>query len=233
MKPCANSHFFPLLFLLALCALAGCGPRSESSISIEAPLSGSALTEGVYNVSVRGFHDGEIGLVSLSYAHPGFVYVRYAKPPGEPLEGTYIANFEWVADGELEVDIPFPFLAGEPPQSFNGEYTLQACLLAGPPQYDVVVCTDVLIYMPACGPDEVSLGNDCIPAAIDATATAALVREDVVAIPQQNVNCRLGPSASQFEIDDTLLQGVQYTPVAVGDDALWLMFIGPVSGNPC
>lgn len=55
----------------------------------------------------------------------------------------------------------------------------------------------------------------------------------LVAIPLQNANCRLGNSASMFDIADTLFAGEQYTPVSRGRDNLWLAFIGPTYGARC
>ena len=55
----------------------------------------------------------------------------------------------------------------------------------------------------------------------------------LVAIPLKNANCRLGNSASMFDIADTLYAGEQYTPVGRGPDNLWLAFIGPTYGARC
>jgi hypothetical protein len=55
----------------------------------------------------------------------------------------------------------------------------------------------------------------------------------LVAIPTQNANCRLGNSASVFDIADTLYAGEQYTPVGRGPDNLWLAFIGPTYAARC
>lgn len=64
-----------------------------------------------------------------------------------------------------------------------------------------------------------------------ATATQAVV--SLITMPIRNANCRLGPSASLFEIDDTLLMDTEYLPVAQGPDAMWLLFAGPISQNRC
>lgn len=55
----------------------------------------------------------------------------------------------------------------------------------------------------------------------------------LIAIPNQNVNCRLGPSSTYFDIVDTLFAGTEYTPNAQGPDHLWVRFMGPVYGANC
>jgi hypothetical protein len=55
----------------------------------------------------------------------------------------------------------------------------------------------------------------------------------LIGIPLQNANCRLGNSASMFDIADTLYTGEQYTPVGRGPDNLWLAFIGPTYAARC
>jgi hypothetical protein len=54
----------------------------------------------------------------------------------------------------------------------------------------------------------------------------------LTAIPQQNVNCRLGNS-SMFDIADTLFLNEVYTPIARGIDNLWVQFRGPVTNVKC
>lgn len=54
----------------------------------------------------------------------------------------------------------------------------------------------------------------------------------LIAIPKQNVNCRLGNS-SMFDIADTLFEGEEYTPIARGYDNLWVQFRGPVTNVKC
>ncbi|MBX3045959.1 MAG: hypothetical protein KF698_03065 [Anaerolineales bacterium] len=48
-----------------------------------------------------------------------------------------------------------------------------------------------------------------------------------------NANCRLGPSATHFDIVDTLYAGQSYKPIGIGPDLLWLLFRGPVYGGNC
>jgi len=55
----------------------------------------------------------------------------------------------------------------------------------------------------------------------------------LVAIPLKNANCRLGNSASMFDIVDTLYQGQQYSAIGIGSDKQWVAFIGPVYGARC
>ena len=54
----------------------------------------------------------------------------------------------------------------------------------------------------------------------------------LLAIPQQNVNCREG-NGSAFEIADTLYEGEEYMPTGRGFDNLWVRFIGPVTQVNC
>ena len=230
-----NPNFYVWL-LLSIFVLSACSPPIKAEpvdplIVIDAPLVGSSLTDGTHTVSVHGYYNGEVGLISVELANPGFVYVKYANPPGELVDDTYLVNFQQVDSNEVKADIPFPFDSGDNPANYSGDYKLQACLLAGPPQYDVIVCTDQVVYMPNCGQEEVALANDCIPAAVDATGTPMAFT--LVAVPDRDVNCRMGPSASQFEVDDTLFEGVAYQPVAFGPDGKWLLFSAPVTGNPC
>lgn len=225
---------FICLCLLGL-ALAACGPQPrpvDPTVWIDEPLEFSWLSEGVHSVKVRASYSGEVGQIGLSFEHPGFAYAGYALPPGEPLDGDiYIANFQQVTDTQIKADLPFNFKRGNLTSGFNGEYTLRACIFTPEPQLEVIACTEIILYMPDCGPDEVPLGPDCIPAAVDETETPSA--KEFVAVPVRDVNCRVGPSASLFEIDDTLFEGVEYMPLAQGPDAQWLMFRGPVTGNPC
>lgn len=55
----------------------------------------------------------------------------------------------------------------------------------------------------------------------------------LIAVPLQNVNCREGAGSSQFDIADTLYEGVDYTPLARGFDNLWVQFRGPVTEQLC
>ncbi|MCW5874424.1 MAG: hypothetical protein KIS88_07230 [Anaerolineales bacterium] len=54
-----------------------------------------------------------------------------------------------------------------------------------------------------------------------------------VIVPSRNANCRLGPSATHFDIVDTLFAGQSYAPIGIGPDQLWLLFRGPVYGANC
>lgn len=73
-----------------------------------------------------------------------------------------------------------------------------------------------------------------------ATATATLTASPtptpielvLLAVPVQNVNCRVGNS-SQFDIEDTLFEGEEYSPNARGSDNLWVRFRGPVTEVQC
>lgn len=51
--------------------------------------------------------------------------------------------------------------------------------------------------------------------------------------PSRNANCRLGPSATHFDVQDTLFAGQSYVPIGIGPDQLWLQFRGPVTGVNC
>jgi hypothetical protein len=222
------------LFLLALffaLTLVACGPdvvlRSTQKIWIDAPLDGASLTEGTHDVIVHATYSGEIGWFEIGLSFPGYAYGKAAVPPGEPLDETDIANFEWVTDGLAIAVVPFPFVAyGE-----SNEATLGACIIA--PGGAEIDCTFITVYLPQCEPGEVSLGPDCIPAALEDTPVATVIPNDLVAIPSQNANCRQGPSASLFEIDDTLFEDKEYQPIGVGPDGQWLQFLGPVSDSRC
>jgi len=64
------------------------------------------------------------------------------------------------------------------------------------------------------------------------TASATPAKLVLIAIPTQNVNCRLG-NGSLFDIADTLFMGVEYSPIARGPDDMWLLFSGPANGERC
>lgn len=57
--------------------------------------------------------------------------------------------------------------------------------------------------------------------------------EEAAAVPSQNANCREGPSATYFDIVDTLYAGRQYTAIGQGPDHLWLLFKAPASSGNC
>lgn len=65
-----------------------------------------------------------------------------------------------------------------------------------------------------------------------ATATYTETPLVLIAVPTQNANCREGNS-NQFDIADTLFDGVEYSPIARGRDNLWVQFLGPVNGVKC
>lgn len=54
----------------------------------------------------------------------------------------------------------------------------------------------------------------------------------LIAIPNQNANCRLG-NGNSFDIADTLLMSMEYSPIARGPDDMWLLFSGPANGERC
>jgi hypothetical protein len=54
----------------------------------------------------------------------------------------------------------------------------------------------------------------------------------LLAVPQQNVNCREG-NGSAFEIADTLFEAEKYSPTGRGFDNLWVRFMGPVTQVNC
>jgi hypothetical protein len=54
----------------------------------------------------------------------------------------------------------------------------------------------------------------------------------LIAIPQQNVNCREG-NGSAFEIADTLMEGEEYSPTGRGYDNMWVRFVGPTFQQVC
>jgi hypothetical protein len=180
---------------------------------------------------VHAAYAGEIEIIGVVFEHPGFSYGKYAVAPGEPVDGElYLANFEWVANNLVLAEVPFPFVQAD---DYDGAYTLRACIFGPQPQLEVIACTEIAVFMPNCEPDEVSLGQDCIPAAVDVTPAPSFVPDELVAIPSRNANCREGASATFFDIDDTLFQDSEYLPTAQGSDGLWLLFEGPVSGNRC
>jgi hypothetical protein len=223
-----SSKFGMLLFGLTLAA---CGPQGTQGIWIDAPVESAALTEGTHSVSVHANWDGDVSMIGIIFETPGYSYGKYALPPGEEIDGElYLANFEQVTETAMTAEIPFPFLMVGLPQP---EYTLRACLFGPLPEWELLTCSEITVYMPNCGPGEVSLGPDCIPAAVDATPTANFILDEILVVPNRNVNCRLGPSATLFEIDDTLMEGVEYKPLAQGPDAMWLLFEGPISKNNC
>lgn len=53
----------------------------------------------------------------------------------------------------------------------------------------------------------------------------------LIGIPLQNSNCRLGCSATFFDIIDTLFEGEEYSPLSGGGG--WLLFRGPVANQRC
>lgn len=55
----------------------------------------------------------------------------------------------------------------------------------------------------------------------------------LIAVPLQNANCRLGPSSSSFETVDILFMGTEYSPIAQGQDQVWLLFDGPDYDGNC
>jgi hypothetical protein len=56
---------------------------------------------------------------------------------------------------------------------------------------------------------------------------------DAMAVPSQDANCRAGPSATYFDVVDTLLAGQRYTTIGQGPDHLWLLFKAPASDGNC
>jgi hypothetical protein len=73
-----------------------------------------------------------------------------------------------------------------------------------------------------------------VPEEAEQTPIASVTPSELVliAIPTQNVNCRLG-NGSLFDIADTLFMGTEYSPIARGPDDMWLLFTGPANGQRC
>lgn len=65
------------------------------------------------------------------------------------------------------------------------------------------------------------------------TPTSTALLPTLYAFPNRNANCRLGPSATYFEIDDTLVAEMSYMPLSQGPDGEWLLFDGPKTQNRC
>lgn len=68
---------------------------------------------------------------------------------------------------------------------------------------------------------------------IAATATPTPPLQGLVAIPNKNSNCRLGPSSTSFDAVDILYMDTEYTPLARGRDNLWVLFDGPDYDGNC
>jgi len=68
------------------------------------------------------------------------------------------------------------------------------------------------------------------PAAATATPIPTV---ELIAIPNQNANCRLGPSSASFESVDILFMGSEYKPIGRGPDDMWLLFDGPDYAGNC
>lgn len=73
-------------------------------------------------------------------------------------------------------------------------------------------------------------GAEPVPSA---TATSTPASHTLIAVPERNANCRLGPSGNLFDIVDTLFAGTQYTPLGQGPDQRWLLFNGPYYAGSC
>ena len=68
---------------------------------------------------------------------------------------------------------------------------------------------------------------------IAATATPTPPLQVLVAIPNKNSNCRLGPSSTSFDAVDILFMDTEYMPLARGRDNLWALFDGPDYDGNC
>jgi hypothetical protein len=55
----------------------------------------------------------------------------------------------------------------------------------------------------------------------------------LIAIPNENVNCREGNNSSLFDVVEFLAQGTEYTPIARGVDNQWLLFRGTTTNRDC
>lgn len=85
-----------------------------------------------------------------------------------------------------------------------------------------------------CDSGENALDGKCIPAVVEEqNPTSVPLQYELVAIPDRNANCRLGPSSTYFDIADTLFMGVEYMPIAQGPDMMWLLFSGPATQTRC
>jgi hypothetical protein len=196
-----------LILLLATSLLTACGPQSGETESEGLPL------QAWFDAPL----DGSI-LPEESYT-----LVFSGASFGEP-----IGNFEVFVNGVQEGTLSPLYQNSEGQAQYSyaefdwlppapGNYLLQVRALTGDmvsPFADVSVVVGELVSE-----------DDELP--------IAPVGEDVlVAIPTQNVNCRLGNS-SEFDIVDTLFEGEQYTPEARGFDNLWVRFVGPVAQMDC
>lgn len=120
----------------------------------------------------------------------------------------------------------------------NGGPTFTHALLPGSPAIDAVSI--------GCPPEDQRLstrpfglrcdvgafeaGGVALSLDLDATPTASSLT--LIAIPDQNYNCRYG-NGTTFDIADTLFEGQEYSPIGVGPDKQWLQFSGPSFGEKC
>jgi len=224
----------PAVFVLALLglALAACGPQQQGAPSfgvwIDAPLDGSVLSPGVYQI--------------IAHASSGLditnLWISVSQWPNDSLVGTAIYG----SNETTSINEGLALYTGDWAFNVPGKYYINvhanpdypnpgAGTPTGSPFYALAVVT-------VC---EQVLEGKCLPVALklesETPAPVAIPDLIPIAIPSRDANCRLGPSSTFFDIADTLLMGMQYMPVAQGPDGhvagKWLLFSGPATQTRC
>ena len=215
-----------LLFLLGL-ALAACGPQGWESATgpwvwIDSPLDGAAFSDPTIEP-----------LVFIHAAWPAGVsdvQMQWEYYENGILKRTSSWETEWGGSTLEEVAPGLFFQQLLVEADGPGLYRVRAKAADLDGDFGEIAQIEFVI----CELGEIGLEGKCFTAAVDEPIGTATPSEfQLLGVPNRDANCRLGPSASLFEIDDTLLLGMEYMPMAQGPDAMWTLYQGTVSGNRC
>jgi hypothetical protein len=200
-----------MALLLSACAgtQVGALPAGQPSLWIDAPLDGS-----VHQVA-----DGAITMVFSAASAPGEIS---------------IAGFSLLINGDAEADVTAEYQVSASASIYaNGQY-----------EWVPSAAGVYVIELRAIGAAEGTQSAFAEITVIDAQGAAPTPETAVteaatpgaamlVAVPQQNANCRVGPSGTYFDIVDTLFAGSEYKPIGRGADNLWVLFAGPAYAGEC
>lgn len=174
----------------------------------------------------------------LDGAHLPLAETQLAFSGWDPAGG--LSQFELSVNGQHQADVEPEYEAGEGAAKYA--YSEFAWTPPAPGSYLIEVrglgvnglSQPALANIVVCAIDELSFEEACEPAEPAPPQVTALPAElALMALPSQNANCRLGPSATYFDVVDTLFAGSEYTPQAQGPDGLWLLFTGPAYDGDC
>ncbi len=226
---------FVLMVLLGL-ALAACGPQGQSGSPqawIDTPLEGSLHEVGNHKI-----------IAHVAFSAPlSYVYLEVSKVLPNTSSATWTffpppynlspdaQKFSWQGEGLAMITFDYAFEA-------PGKYLIRVKgeangVLGEYAQAEICVFPEGQVPLPIEVLEDCKLAGEVEIPSVTETPPFIIPEKILIAIPNRDANCRLGPSATYFDIADTLMMGMEYMPTAQGMDMMWLLFSGPTTQTRC